>query len=108
MAIDKIAGGFAKPTPIKTYEQVQQAKPQSGKVEGPDSFGEFFGQALKDVDALQKDADAKIEGMMTGDDSVTTHQAMIALEKADIAFQLMNQIRGKIVRAYEEVMRTQV
>ena len=36
------------------------------------------------------------------------HEAMIALEKADIAFQLMNTIRGKIVRAYEEVMRMQV
>jgi flagellar hook-basal body complex protein FliE len=33
---------------------------------------------------------------------------MVALEKADVAFQLMSAIRGKIVRAYEEVMRTQV
>jgi flagellar hook-basal body complex protein FliE len=39
---------------------------------------------------------------------VTTHEAMIALEKADIAFQLMTSIKSKIIRAYEEVMRTQV
>jgi flagellar hook-basal body complex protein FliE len=39
---------------------------------------------------------------------VQTHEAMIALEKADVAFQLMNNIRMKITRAYEEVMRTQV
>lgn len=109
MAIDKITAGFAKPAPIKTYEQIQQGKPsQSNKVQGPNSFQELFTEALHDVDQLQKDADVKIEGMMTGQDGVTTHQAMIALEKADIAFQLMNQIRSKIVRAYEEVMRTQV
>jgi flagellar hook-basal body complex protein FliE len=30
---------------------------------------------------------------------------MIALEKADIAFQLLMQVRNKIISAYETVMR---
>lgn len=72
-----------------------------------ESFADLFADAVKDVDNMQKDADKQIEGLVKGE-GVSTHDAMIALEKADIAFQLMNSIRGKIVRAYEEVMRTQV
>ena len=36
------------------------------------------------------------------------HSTMIALEKADISFQFLMQIRNKIITAYETVMRTQV
>jgi flagellar hook-basal body complex protein FliE len=72
------------------------------------SFSEIFTEAIKDVDKMQTDADKKIEGLVLGKEGVSTHDAMIALEKADVAFQLMNAIRSKIVRAYEEVMRTQV
>ncbi len=107
MAIDKIANNFAPIKKIQAYEQVQNgtAQPQSG--EG-DSFGNVLVDAIKEVDSLQKDADMKIEHMVLGKPGVTPHQAMIALEKADIAFQMMNMIRGKIVQAYQEVMRTQI
>lgn len=73
-----------------------------------ESFGEMFSNAIKEVDTLQKQADNQIEGLVTGKDGVTSHGAMLALEKADIAFQLMSAIRSKIIRAYEEVIRTQV
>ena len=33
---------------------------------------------------------------------------MIALEKAEVSFRLMMQVRNKIVTAYQEVMRMQV
>ena len=33
---------------------------------------------------------------------------MIALEKADLSFQVMMQVRNKIVQAYQEIMRSQV
>ena len=35
------------------------------------------------------------------------HRAMIAVEKADLSFQLMMQVRNKIVAAYQEVSRLQ-
>lgn len=72
------------------------------------SFGEMLKGALKEVDELQNQAETQIEGVTLGKEGVTTHGAMIALEKADIAFQLMSTIRSKIIRAYEEVIRTQV
>ena len=106
MSIDKIAtglGGFApisKPNPI-----IGNGQPQAA--EGA-SFSEVFSNAIKEVDSLQKEADQQIENVALGKEGATTHGAMIALEKADVAFQLMNSIRAKIVRAYEDVMRTQV
>lgn len=72
------------------------------------SFGDFFSDAMKEVSSLQHQAESKIEGIVIGDGKVTPHDAAIALEKADIAFQLMTNIRTKIIRAYEEIMRTQV
>lgn len=85
-----------------------EIKPAEVKsTEGP-KFGEMLKDAMKEVDVLQGDADQQINGLVTGKTNVTPHEAMIALEKADVAFQLMNQIRAKIVRAYEEVIRTQV
>jgi|688.fasta_scaffold1717687_1 flagellar hook-basal body complex protein FliE len=90
-------------TPIKP--EIKPADIKSS--EGP-KFGEMLKDVMKEVDTLQDRADKQINGLVTGQGNVTTHDAMIALEKADVAFQLMNQIRAKIVRAYEEVIRTQV
>ncbi len=86
------------------------ATQQSGASQGTaaDSFGEMLQTALKEVNELQNKADDQIEGLTTNRAGVTAHTAMVALEKADVAFQLMTAIRGKIIRAYEEVIRTQV
>jgi flagellar hook-basal body complex protein FliE len=87
-----------KPKPTGTAE----AGAQGG------SFGDVLKNALKEVNSLQNDADTQIEGLTLKKDGVTPHSAMVALEKADIAFQLMSAVRSKIIRAYEEVIRTQV
>lgn len=106
MSIDSIKFGLQQLAPIQKPQMtppVQGAAP-SGKA----SFGEMFGNAIKEVDKLQVEADKQIEGMATGKEGITPHGAMIALEKADIAFQLMTTIRTKIISAYQEVLRTQV
>jgi flagellar hook-basal body complex protein FliE len=84
-----------------TEGDVQRSGAQGG-------FGDVLADALKEVNNLQNEADSQIEGLTLKKEGVTPHTAMVALEKADIAFQLMSAIRGKIVRAYEEVIRTQV
>jgi len=95
-------------------QQVQQAQTtgvqKTDGVQGSsaDSFGQMLQNALQEVNDLQGQAEDQIEGLTTKKDGVTPHSAMVALEKADVAFQLMNAIRGKIIRAYEEVIRTQV
>lgn len=110
MAIKGIDVSLASLEKIKkaTQNTTPAQKPQELEPGGKASFADMVKEAIGDVDTLHNEADAQIEGLLTGKEGVTTHDAMIALEKADIAFQLMNSIRGKIVRAYEEVMRTQV
>lgn len=96
-------------------EQLQHVRPtasvpaaETAKGPGKLDFSDMLGKAIKEVDSLQKDANEKIEGVTIGGEGVNTHTAMIALEKADVAFQLMSAVRTKIIRAYEEVMRTPV
>lgn len=92
-------------TPVVSPSQ-QTQKTQQG-AQGS-SFGDMLNNALKEVNDLQNEANTNIEGLTLKKEGITPHSAMVALEKADVAFQLMNAIRGKIIRAYEEVIRTQV
>ena len=108
MSIDSIHLRLGNYTPIRPITSpapaVESNKPQAAG----GSFSEAFADAIKEVDLLQKDADRQIEGLVLEKEGATTHGAMMALEKADVAFQLMNNIRAKIIRAYEDVLRTQV
>jgi flagellar hook-basal body complex protein FliE len=62
--------------------------------------------ALDHVDGLQAEADQKISALLEGNGQ-DIHSAMIATERADLSFQLMLQVRNKIVNAYQEVSRMQ-
>jgi len=74
----------------------------------PVKFGDVLLDAIKETDKLEKIADKKVTDLMVSSTPQSPHDAMISLEKADLAFQLMNQVRSKIIRAYEDLMRTQV
>ncbi len=91
---------------IKGISESKPTAPTSGGKEG--TFADVFQNALQEVNDLQNRAEEQIEGLTLKKDGITAHSAMVALEKADVAFQLMSAIRGKIIRAYEEVIRTQV
>lgn len=71
------------------------------------SFLDTLKQSVEKVNALQNQADAAIDDLVLGKNQDIT-QTMIAMEKADISFRLMMQVRNRIVKAYEEVMRMQV
>lgn len=72
-----------------------------------ESFADTLKGAINTVDKLQKDADVKMQELVTGK-SQNIHETMIAAEKADIALKLMVQVRNKIIDAYQEIMRMQV
>lgn len=65
-------------------------------------------QALaNDVSLKSEQAGAAITGMMT-DQGVPIHQAMIAVQEAGVSFQLMVEVRNKLLESYQELMRMQV
>ncbi len=71
------------------------------------SFGKELQQSLEQVNRLQKDADANINDLATGKQT-DIHQTMIAVEKASVSFELLMQIRNKVIAAYDKIMRMQV
>ncbi len=73
---------------------------------GP-SFAETLTKSIEEVNHLQKEADQAIEKLASGE-SQNVHGAMLAVNKADMAFRMTMQVRNKIVEAYQEVMRMQV
>jgi flagellar hook-basal body complex protein FliE len=95
--------------PINPNIQVPELrKPQSPGVEnGAGSFGDMLKDAISTVNDLQKQSDTEIQKVMTGE-SQDLHTTVIAMQKADLSFQLMMQVRNKIVAAYQEIMRTQI
>jgi flagellar hook-basal body complex protein FliE len=82
-------------------------KQGSNKQTQENSFGSVLNDAIKDINKLQNDADKAIAKVQL-EDAGSVHEAMIALEKAGISFQVMMQVRNKILDAYQEVMRMQV
>lgn len=107
MSIDKISGNLQGIEAL-----LPRQNPKTEGIETPEkkggTFGELLTNSISDLNNMQLKADEKITDLMLGNGKVTAHEAMIALEKADIAFQLMNQVRTKIVQAYQEVLRTQI
>ena len=102
--IEGIKGSIGTIRSIPTLDTTDKVAGQSNG----GGFSDALKSALGEVTKLQSEADNKIKGLTIGDSGVTPHEAMIALQKADVAFQLMSAIRTKIVQAYQEVIRTQV
>jgi flagellar hook-basal body complex protein FliE len=75
--------------------------------EGINSFKDMLDQALQGVDALQKNAQQLAGQVATGDAS-SFHDAVIASEKALLAFQLTTTVQSKVVAAYNQIMAMQI
>ncbi len=69
-------------------------------------FGDLVKNAVAGVDDLEQQASTAVEGMMQGT-GVDIHDAMIATQKADMAFELALAVRNKAVAAYQQVMSMQ-
>ncbi|MCB0341035.1 MAG: flagellar hook-basal body complex protein FliE [Pseudobdellovibrionaceae bacterium] len=96
----------------KTVSEINDLKLRKELQSGTDvsdskSFADTLKDAVQSVNALQKDADIKMQQLATGE-AKNIPEVMVAAEKADIAFKLMVQVRNKIIEAYQEVMKMQV
>jgi len=69
-------------------------------------FGDLLKSAIDGVDNLQQQATTAVEGLLQGN-GVDVHDAMIATQKADMAFELTLAVRNKAVAAYQQVMSMQ-
>ncbi len=71
------------------------------------TFGEFLTDSISKVNNLQNDANVEIQRLASGE-TKNIHETLLAVERAEIAFKTMNQIRMKVVDAYKEIMKMQI
>jgi flagellar hook-basal body complex protein FliE len=80
--------------------------PQSSTVKAEDaqtgSFKDFLLNSIQDVNSMQQQADHAVETLMTGGDADPA-EVLTAVQKADMAFRLMMQMRNKMMEVYREV-----
>ena len=96
---------------IQSINSLPPISPSGPDITGVKSSGDGFGSVIKEavesLDASQKEADAEVAKAVTGE-SPDIHKTIIALQTADLKFQLGLQVRNKLVGAYDEIMRMQV
>jgi flagellar hook-basal body complex protein FliE len=84
----------------------QTAASASGSRPQPSPFSDLLTDAVSQVNQLEGQANAAVKGLMSGS-GVDVHQAMIATEKASMAFELTLAVRNKAVQAYQQVIGMQ-
>lgn len=78
---------------------------------GPAGAADFMAalkSALDQVSVAQQGALDQARSFETGATSVSLHEVMISMQKANIAFQGVVQVRNKLVSAYQDVMNMQI
>ena len=95
-----IGGGISGAFPSS---ETNKAQPKASA----DGSGNFIEELVSKVSDLQSQANDKIKGMVTGQ-SRELHDVMLAVEKANISFQFLTQVRNKALDAYQEIMKMQV
>ena len=69
-------------------------------------FSDLLTDAVSQVNQLEAQAHTAVTGLMTGA-GVDVHQAMIATQKANMAFEMALAVRNKAVQAYQQVIGMQ-
>jgi flagellar hook-basal body complex protein FliE len=76
------------------------------KKDGP-NFGAILAQAVGHVVDLENQSQQKIDRFLRGEDQ-ELHDLMLSTQRAGMAFDMLLQVRNKVVQAYQEVMRMQL
>ncbi|HMF75179.1 MAG TPA: flagellar hook-basal body complex protein FliE [Bryobacteraceae bacterium] len=94
-------------TSLPPIQSIPSIKPPSIEPSSSGEFQSMFANAINNVESLGKDADTKIGNFLAGEGE-ELHNVIISTQKADLSFELFQQVRNKVVQAYQEVMRMQM
>jgi len=85
---------------LHELSQMSGDKKPAGK-----GFEKIMHEAIGKITQIQDEAEKAVKELVSGGD---ISHAVIAMEKADMSFQLMVELRNRLLSAYDEVMRMQV
>ena len=81
--------------------------PAPPRPSGSASFSNVLGGFVQEVSDKQAAASDAVTGLLSGK-NVSLHQTMISMEEASVSFQLMVEVRNRLLDSYQELMRMQV
>lgn len=67
-------------------------------------FQQLLGDAVNQVNEVQKQSGQLAESFQLGDPNVTLSQVVVASEKSGVAFEAMSEVRNRLINAYEDIM----
>jgi len=70
-------------------------------------FADTLNRAIQAVDRAQKAANEQVEAFVAGEQE-NLHEVMISMNQARLYFQLMTEVRNRLLETYQELMRTQI
>ena len=106
-----VAGSVAKSIPstelqtLNSDSPVQSATAVSGSSGA--GFENFLGNMVGEVAQKQAAASDAVSGLLSGK-NVSLHQTMISMEEANVSFQMMVEVRNRLLDSYQELMRMQI
>ena len=89
----------------QAQQGVQPVKAAPEQADGAPGFGDVLKMAVDKVNDQQASAKKMAEAYERGDPSVDLPQVMIGLQKASVSFEAMNQVRNRLVSAYEDISK---
>ncbi len=106
MQIQNVLQQMRQLTQANGVEGVQGGN-QPARVGGAD-FQNVLRESLRGVNEVQQQASDLQTRFELGDENVSLPQVMVAMSKSSIAFEATNQVRNRLLNAYQEIMRMQV
>ncbi len=95
------AGASAAASALRTLG-AGEAAGQSG------GFGAALARAIEQVDGAQQEASTHARRFQLGDPAASLEETMISMQKANISFQALVQVRNRVVSAYHDIMNMPV
>ena len=93
--------------PVSPLEQFRNATAPTKAQDGIDQFAELLSGQVRDVNSMQTEASGMVHSLLTGGD-VNEAEVLTAVQKADLAFRMLLQVRNKLIEAYREVQQIQI
>lgn len=103
-----IAGIQPPPRPVSPFSSGSQAKAKATEAhQGVDQFAGLLVDQVQNVNQMQTDASSMVHTLLTGGE-INEAEVLTAVQKADLAFRMLLQVRNKLIDAYREVQQIQI
>jgi len=79
----------------------------AGEAPSGAGFQDVFASAIGQVESAGQDASASVQRFLSGDGE-DLHTTALATQRAELSFEMFQQVRNKVVSAYQEIMRMQM